>query len=694
MNSFHPKYRADIDGLRAFAVIAVVIYHVFPGMLPGGFTGVDIFFVISGYLITSIIYQNIKNQNFSFFDFYNRRILRIFPALLLMITACLIFGWFSLSSDEYSQLGKHSIFGVGFLSNIVLLNESGYFDKAAELKPLMHLWSLGVEEQFYIIWPIIFLIGVKLRIKIKYVLIGVLISSFILNIVILEKNVTADFYLPFTRFWELAMGGYLAILLRNRSTGDPKLLAQNILSVFGMILIIFSVLFINNYLDYPGWWAIFPVAGSSILIAFCKDSFLNKRILGCKLIASIGLISYPLYLWHWPLISFLLITKGNNPSLFERGCVIAASFLMAFLTYQFLEKNIRILRGGKATIYLIIWSMSLALCGTLIWFNSGFPSRLISQDFLYQGNIIVENIKQETKNANLESSAALNLAISQENLSKNIDHGKKATYLLTNEVAKQLAGPEWEYTKNAECLDSNPTLDIKKSIFCIKSSPRNPTVIFLGTSFANQYYPGFVANKAFNKNTFLSLGICDFSGTPHPDPKNVCHNPADAVDWINLTNDVVKSHPSIKYAIVAGLLGRLDETYVASLNQRIVFFQDHGIQVIVITPHLFPDFEPNQCFDQPSLARERRDCTFTEQKKIEAYEAFKPFMNEIIKRNPKVLFFDPNEFFCENGECSFISDGLPLVRDARHLSEHGSAKVQKSFMLWAKKNIPGIFNVK
>jgi peptidoglycan/LPS O-acetylase OafA/YrhL len=150
----HPKYRPDIDGLRAIAVLSVVAFHAFPEWITGGFIGVDIFFVISGYLISTILFENLEKGCFSFVDFYSRRIRRIFPALLLVLTSCYLAGWFTLLADEYMQLGKHMAGGASFLSNFFLWNESGYFDNIADTKPLLHLWSLGIEEQFYIFWPL------------------------------------------------------------------------------------------------------------------------------------------------------------------------------------------------------------------------------------------------------------------------------------------------------------------------------------------------------------------------------------------------------------------------------------------------------------------------------------------------------------------------------------------------------------
>lgn len=202
----HPKYRADIDGLRAIAVLSVVIFHAFPKLLVGGFIGVDIFFVISGFLISTIIMGSLEQNSFSFIEFYSRRIKRIFPALLLVLIASFVFGWFMLLADEYKQLGKHIAGGAGFVSNFFFWNESGYFDNAAETKPLLHLWSLGIEEQFYIIWPLLLWLSWKNRFSLLTSTIIVIVISFALNVVKVQSDTTAAFYSPQTRFWELLAG--------------------------------------------------------------------------------------------------------------------------------------------------------------------------------------------------------------------------------------------------------------------------------------------------------------------------------------------------------------------------------------------------------------------------------------------------------------------------------------------------------
>lgn len=197
----HPKYRPDIDGLRAVAVSSVVLFHAFPNLLPGGFIGVDVFFVISGFLISTIIFENLERGTFDFFEFYARRIKRIFPALLLVLASCFVFGWFALLTDEYKQLGKHIASGAGFLSNIILWNESGYFDNSADTKPLLHLWSLGIEEQFYLLWPAIAWAAWKGRVSGLLVAVIIAAASFLLNLKGIASDAVGAFYSPQTRFW-------------------------------------------------------------------------------------------------------------------------------------------------------------------------------------------------------------------------------------------------------------------------------------------------------------------------------------------------------------------------------------------------------------------------------------------------------------------------------------------------------------
>lgn len=251
------KYRPDIDGLRALAVILVVAFHAFPEWIPGGFIGVDIFFVISGFLISSILIEGLESNTFSFFNFYSRRILRIFPALLLVLSCALLLGWFNLFADEFSLLGKHIYASTLFFQNFNLLSEVGYFDEAVITKPLLNLWSLGIEEQFYLIWPFLLWLGYKLNIRPITLIVLLGISSFVLSIVMTFNDPRLAFFSPITRFWELLVGASLAYwksLNPNLSLRYP--------SIFGLGLILVGIFVISDISRFPGFLAALPVMGT------------------------------------------------------------------------------------------------------------------------------------------------------------------------------------------------------------------------------------------------------------------------------------------------------------------------------------------------------------------------------------------------------------------------------------------------
>lgn len=369
----HTKYRPDIDGLRAIAVMSVVFYHFFPGRFRGGFIGVDIFFIISGYLISLILFDNFEKKSFSYREFYTRRILRIFPALGAVMAFVLIAGWFLLACDDYALLGKHVVSGVLFISNLVLASESGYFDSAAISKPLLHLWSLGVEEQFYIIWPIIIGFFWHRRTNFLVVSLSIAVLSFIFNILNIDTQPSMVFYSPLSRFWELMIGGVLAYLTLNNSNIILKY--TNLKSILGFILLVCGFIFINETLEFPGYLALIPCLGASLLIS-SSNSWINRNILGNKLFVWIGLISYPLYLWHWPLFSLANISVYSAIGLPIKSKIflIIVSFMFAWMTYQFIEKPIRNNRNHKNIIVLTLV--------TILFILGGFGAIVVKTDGL------------------------------------------------------------------------------------------------------------------------------------------------------------------------------------------------------------------------------------------------------------------------------------------------------------------------
>jgi peptidoglycan/LPS O-acetylase OafA/YrhL len=380
-------YRRDIDGLRAVAVAAVLLFHAFPGRLPGGFVGVDIFFVISGFLISGIIFDGLERGSFSFVEFYSRRVRRIFPALVLVSAACLLFGWFSLMPAQFSRLGLHALGGATFSSNFILLNESGYFDTDSALKPLRHLWSLGIEEQYYLVWPAMLFLVRKRDRATAILLVTVALISFASNLYLTRVDQSMAYYLPLTRFWELMMGCGLAYMSRRGATGvlcipgrwhlSSRYLPHaarlaNIKVILGVIAIVLALFLINERRDFPGWWAVLACAGTALVISAGPHAWINERVLGSAIFVRVGLISYPLYLWHWPLLSFANVMTAK-PSFAYRITAVVASVVLAWLTYEFLELPVR--RGGtrpqkrRVTLRFVESMALVAFVGAIVGLN-------------------------------------------------------------------------------------------------------------------------------------------------------------------------------------------------------------------------------------------------------------------------------------------------------------------------------------
>lgn len=372
-------YRSDIDGLRAVSIGAVLLYHLFPARVPGGFVGVDIFFVISGYLIAGMISADIERGTFSFLNFYGRRIRRLLPALICVLGACLAVGWYFLLPGEYAVLGTHVAASVGFVENFVLHNESGYFDTSIQDKPVMHLWSLAVEEQFYLFYPIALYASLRMGISALSTTAGILVVSFIANLLRVSQHPVEAFFLPHARFWEIMVGACLAFAkpgsLRPSSPMAGTL--ANPFSAFGISAIIGSVLLVPDVNSFPGVQALAPTLGAALVISAGSEAWINKKLLSNSPVVFLGLISYPLYLWHWPLLSFFHI---YDPSyLFARQdkfVILAASLALAYLTYRYVELPIRY--GGNGFLKaasLVPPFASLGLFAVVASLTAGFPAR-------------------------------------------------------------------------------------------------------------------------------------------------------------------------------------------------------------------------------------------------------------------------------------------------------------------------------
>ncbi len=408
------KYRSEIDGLRALAVIPVIFFHAGFSFLSGGFVGVDVFFVISGYLITSIIIKELNNNKFSIKRFYERRARRILPALIFVILISSIISFIFLTKSELGSYFKSVIATLLFFSNFYFYKTTPYFQSESDLEPLIHTWSLSIEEQFYIIFPITLLLFHKFfkRYIFLMFIFGFFASLFICQFLALKTGGTLNFYFTFSRAWELALGAICAYIIIYKNLSYSALI-KNLLSIIGIILIMFSIFFFSRQTVFPSFYTLVPTIGTSLIILFAsRETFVNK-ILSIKFLVSIGLISYSLYLWHQPLLAFGRIFF-DDLSIIQKLTLIFSSVLMSIFSYFFIEKIFR--NGNKidfkfffktifiTSIFLILFSYinynffssknstEALLAKLLVNKNAVYSTKMDERQFI-KNRIIYENLK-------------------------------------------------------------------------------------------------------------------------------------------------------------------------------------------------------------------------------------------------------------------------------------------------------------
>lgn len=353
-------YRPDIDALRGLSILLVVLFHAFPQWIPGGFVGVDVFFVISGYLITSIILRSMAVGNFSLIDFYSKRIRRLFPALITVLSSAMVLGWLVLFPDELKQLGEHAKYSAFYMLNFQLIDEIGYFDVESHYKPLLHLWSLSVEEQFYLLWPLVLIALCRLGVCPLYLL----AVTAILSILAIGHYASSDLihYHTLTRVWQLSAGAMVATFFHGN-----VMISRPTLAMVGALLILIYAVTVGGEHDHRLVLSVFPVFGAVLVV---MSNTQVKQYLGFRWL---GLISYPLYLWHWLLISFLTIYVGQQPENEVLLIAVLISIALAWLTYRYVEK-IRY-RPGTTAPYLFLVLILLGFVGLFLQKMGGLPDR-------------------------------------------------------------------------------------------------------------------------------------------------------------------------------------------------------------------------------------------------------------------------------------------------------------------------------
>lgn len=360
------QYRPDIDGLRAVAILLVVGYHAFPGVIPGGFVGVDVFFVISGYLISSILTADINSGRFSLYNFFAGRIRRLFPALIVVLCFALIVGWCVLLPHQFRAFGRDLLSSAFFVPNFAFLREVGYFAPAAGTLPLLHLWSLGIEEQFYLLFPLLALILVPLGPRRwTAVVLLMIMTSLILSLFWTAYRPAQAFYLPVFRAWELLAGVALSSVLPGAV--EPKRLshAPDVIVVAGLCLIIICAFSYSPSEPYPGWRAVLPAAGAAMCIRAGARALVVGRLLSSSASVTVGKVSYPLYLWHWPLLVFVSIVGRDTGAI--NAALMTVALGLAFATYRWVELPIRRLGLRRAASLLTVGMALVSACGFLAY---------------------------------------------------------------------------------------------------------------------------------------------------------------------------------------------------------------------------------------------------------------------------------------------------------------------------------------
>jgi peptidoglycan/LPS O-acetylase OafA/YrhL len=388
-------YRPDIDGLRALAILLVIAYHYFG--LPGGYVGVDVFFVISGYLITGILLADLGGSRLSLLDFYARRVRRILPPLMLVIVATFFVGWVWLLPYDFRELCEEICAGTLYVFNFLLWHQSGYFDVSASIKPLLHLWSLAVEEQFYLVWPAFLMLANRWKRRTDLGIVAILVASFLINLMTIQDDQTAAFYSPLSRLWELASGGLLAQFEQLRDAArlqagrDVEKAAWPVsyFPMVGLLLILAGAVFYDSGSNFPGYLAAVPVVGAVLIVGGGASAWLNETFLALRPLVFVGKLSYSLYLWHWPvLVLAKLIYAGESFKYLNCAC-LALSGLLAWGTYYCCERPIRQISvsAGNAWKFLCVGVGSSVIIAAFAFVMSSdmlvrtMDSKLIAKDY-------------------------------------------------------------------------------------------------------------------------------------------------------------------------------------------------------------------------------------------------------------------------------------------------------------------------
>ena len=609
------KYRADIDGLRAVAVLSVVAYHVMPWIVPGGFVGVDVFFVISGYLITHILWGQLKKGTFSFGDFYAKRIRRLFPALFAVILVSSVIEFAFGLPQEIHEFGISAISAVFYLSNHYFLSQDSYFAEELENNPLLHTWSLSVEEQFYILFPalLVWLFrGGKGR---ATLLMCVLFAgSLLLSEMLLTYNGAAAFYITPSRFWQFLAGALLA--LNPMKNAVPRL-AVDVIGWFGLVLLGYSFFQYSGITPFPGINALVPTLGTLFLLyAGQHERLWITRSLSVWPARFLGKISYSLYLWHWPLIVFYKLELSPDPPAQERYMLIAVSILLAYLSWRFVEEPFR--------------SISIERKRTWIYAGGGIATLLLASIGIYF--ILTDGIKDRYSDQQLSYI---------EYLSYDADsHFRTDRCFLTQDA------------QSARLFDESE---------CINIDAGRPNVLIVGDSHAAQYHSALV--QQLPDYSFSQVNASGCRPLVNYQGEERC------TDLMKIAYERYLKEFEFDAVILAG---RWELNDLAALEPTIKTITRHTDNVIVLGPIL----EYSQAL--PRLLAQKNDGDsdiVTGAQRYSKIERIDRRMRRILEEY-NVEYYSVLHTMCPEKECIiYTEDGVPMQFDSSHLTKEGSLEL-------------------
>jgi len=620
-------YRRDIDGLRGVAILGVLLGHTFPEVVPSGFFGIDVFFVISGLLITRIVIDRVDEGRFTFRDLFERRIRRILPALVIVLFATMVAGAILLLRSEFITLSRHFVASLFFFQNFNLMGEAGYFDYDSMLKPLRHIWSLAVEEQFYLVWPALLVLGFRFRIGRLWLTIALAAASFLYAQLAFD-TLPASYYSPFARAWELLAGGLAAIVFNRIGWGYFERWGGGLVAL-GIALIAVAMLVPLAVLNFATWTPILPVLGTLLVVFGGEANAISRILIQNRLVVWTGLISYSLYLWHWPILSFATIMYDAMPPQAVRLAGIAASFLIAWASWRFIEEPARKAWPFR-TLIIRLTAAVLASCAVIAF--------------------------------------ALLRPLSTE--------GQREA-----RVNDLIAGWEWEYSENSLCRDAYGDA---ADTFCYQSREGAPDIMLIGDSMANHLVPGILSYTRFAGSNLLSIGRCRPVAWTSAEPAQ-----CDLQDRVLATTDGVDlvivgaSWPRIdvegRYDFAPLIAGASDPSgarFRKDLLARLRSFARPGRRIVVVGAKPELRYHVRRCIGRPFVDPMETCRLSADQIETGGTQRVNAMLEEIVGQVPGAVLVDPSPLFCDAAGCDYLTaDGLPYLRDDVHFSTLGSARV-------------------